>query len=230
MATANAEVLPRPMTVQEFCDHYGLIREFVPFAYRKTDRVELMERTQAFLADLPKTAGSFTLTDVWEDSRIAGAWADPFLLAAGAWPHPGSLGATKRWVNPHYHHTDALAGGVDVEDRREHLRLCARLGVLTREDVARHCGISLKTLEGWLERHDIPWGEWRLDGVRRLARTLHTAVEWGYGLQDVTEVWPKPAGTVRGWIVRHARDTDFEPPADPSFDSQFVKGGPRLAF
>ncbi len=200
----------RNTDVTRWADRHGVIGELLPLAGRETDSIELARTASAELETLPATASTFRPHEVLPNTR---GYTATILRALGAWRYPGDV-AKQRWVNPNYIHAGTVAT-IDA-DRYEAAKECAHLGTLTVPDVAPRFGVSPSTLTDWLHRRDVQWSDWRRVGRRRFARTMRTAMEWGKTQQAVTEPWPVEAGTVCTWIQRYARNTDWEPPADPT--------------
>lgn len=206
-------------TVTEWCDRHGLIHELTPFESRTSDRIEVARQLNTGIADLPETASTFVPRDLLDGDVGHGGWLETIVLMTGAWPHPEH---DVRWVNPNYIHLDALPT-MEV-DREAHLRRCASLGVLTRADVAPRFGVTTESLERWLTRHEFSWFDHRKEGIRRFARTLYVAADWGRTQQEVAAFWPRKAGTIRKWIYRYGCEEGFHSPADPSRGSNFTEG------
>ncbi|RDZ61414.1 hypothetical protein C5B90_19275 [Haloferax sp. Atlit-12N] len=220
VANANGDV-----SIQAWCDEHRLLPHLLPFEYRKTTPIEFLEAVVDGLDDIPKTAATFrpTKIDGVEHAPAAGANIMTDMLGTlGSWRVEETT--PTRWTNPQYVHLDSLQTMPEKGDRMEIIERCAAYGTLTVGDVAPRLGITKGSLRRWLTRKNVPWSHLRHEGIVRLARTLRTASEWGYSERRHARVLPRAEGTVRSWIQNHARDTDFEPPADPSGEQWFMGG------
>lgn len=227
---ANAESdTPYPAdvtTVEGWCDAHGVLLPLTPFAYRDVDIFEFATEFREGIDALPATAATFSLSDLTDHPKRASLMSPPMLHALGAWRLPNDGSGPARWVNPSYVHQDALAD-IPTDQRLEHCQRCLSFGTVTQHDLAPRFGISHPGLRQWLSRR-LDWKAEREAGKRRLARTLRTAVEWGHDVDTVTSIWPQETSTVRTWMYDYAPASEFEPPADPSFEQgfqQFRDGG-----
>lgn len=207
-------------TVGEWASRHHVIPEALPFQSRATPRLEIARQLHESVTGLPKTASTFIPRNEIEADIGPGEWLDTLVLMTGAWPHPEH---DQRWINPDYCHLDALP--TLAVDRELHLRRCAELGVLRIADVAPRFGITTESLRTWISRKGFEWQALRMDGIRRFARTLQTAIQWGEREQDVAGCWPRKRGTVRAQIQKFARDEEFDAPTDPTVNGHLTDGG-----
>jgi len=221
-------------TMTAWCSHHDLIHALLPFECRRTDSFAEFETLAAALDELPATAATFRLGDLETPEgerpvkyRPTGSGVVTTQLhLLGAWEF-AETSCGWRWINPNYIHDHPWQSSqCDADEREAILRHAARLGAVTRADVAPRFGVTKKGVEKWIRRHDIPWKEWRATGLRRLTRTLLTVRAWSdRSLPAVADPLPSPNGTVKSWVQRYARDEAWSPPADPSQYHGFQNGG-----
>jgi len=221
-------------TMAAWCDHHDLIHALLPFECRQTDTFAEFESLAAALDDLRETQATFALGGLETPDghravqyRPTGAGiVTTQLHLLGAWEYL-ETSSGQRWINPGYVHDHPWQSSqCSPAEREAILREAARLGGLSRADVAPRFGVTKKGVMKIIRRNDIPWQEWRGDGVRRLARTLLTVRAWSdRSLPAIAAPLPCPTGTVKSWVQRYARDEEFTPPPDPSRYHGFQNGG-----
>ena len=220
-------------TMAAWCDPHELIPGLLPFNCRRSDTFAEFETLAEALEDLPETQATFTLSELETPEghravkyRPTGAGVVKTQLhLLGAWEYT-KTSTGQRWINPNYVHDHPWqVSQCDDAERESILRHAARLGAVTREDVAPRFGMGKKGVQKHIYRHDLPWREWRDAGLRRLARTLLTVRAWtDRSLADIAAPFSSPDGTVRCWVHRHGRADGFTPPEDPSGHHAFQAG------
>jgi len=225
---------PRPESTIQWCRYHGVERALVPFSYRRRDTLEEFAAIADAIAQLPRTAATFTMSDLDDLSdhdpfpRPRGAGlVERYLNLLGAWVY-GTRSASRRWLNPRYIHGHPFEEGRYTE--RQRLQLCrraARLGVLRVEDVAPAVGMQRSGLQKWLEDRSIPWAWWRRRGRVRIARTLQLVREWtDRTMVDVARLFSTvPAQTIVRWPSRYDIPDDWEPPERPGKKWNVYRGG-----
>lgn len=216
------------VTLSEWNEAYDLYTPLLSLKYRMYDPIEVLRGFREGVDALPKTAATVRLSDLENhlpfDAVAIGHMAE-LIEVTGGWRLNGNSDSRGiRFVNPNYVHRKALEPNIqDPDRRRDVLQRCAGYGVLTLEDVAPRFGITNGSLKRWLSRKNIPWTEWRHDGIKRLARTCHTISAWRvHSENELADVLGVPRGTLSRWIHKFARTTDFEPPSDPSYEPWFT--------
>ena len=222
-----------PMTMGAWCETHDLIGALLPFDCRATDTFAEFEALAAALNELRETQATFRLGDLETPDGHRSVKYRPTgrgivstqLHLLGAWEYR-ETSTGQRWLNPSYIHGHPWqTSQCSAEEREQILRHAARLGLLTREDVAPRLGMTKKGVMKVISRNDIPWQELRGEGVRRLARTVLTVRAWSdRSLPQVAEPLPAPVGSIKSYVQRYARDDGWTPPEDPSQYRKFRHG------
>lgn len=220
------------MPVSDWVDHYGLVPGLVPFDYRDYDPLDAVSDIRDILDSKPQTAARVTLSEIRDAVGFTTGSVyslEALMEIAGSWRISDHFSDRSAWANPNYVH-GVETPVTDADERRATLRRLAGYGTLTHAAIAPRFGLAnAGSLRRWVSRHDIPWSEWRIDGVRKMARTAHLTQRWtDHSETDIADALDTPAGTLKGWIHNHARtDSSFDVPRDPSQERWFAGGDRR---
>jgi len=224
---------PRPESTTQWCRFHGVERALVPFSYRRRNTLEEFAAIADAIAQLPRTAATFTMADLDDLSdhdpfpRPRGAGlVERYLNLLGAWVY-GTRSASRRWLNPRYIHGHPFEEGRYTERQRLMLlRRAARLGVLGYRHVAPAWGVGESAIKRWIERRHIHYGDWRDVGRRRIGRTMQLIGAWtDRSVREVARLFRTyDSSRVRQWQYEHVAG-DWEPPERPGKKWTVYRGG-----
>ena len=210
-----------------FADHYNVHAQFLPFANRVHNPLDVLRAVKAAINVAPATSQYIRRADVekqYDGSRVAGgdAWApvDVFLVH-GAYPLEWNefTSGVKRFANPRYIHLHELPSATDTDDRLDWLDRYTALGTVGQTDILSHLGYRTRSgLSDFLRTQEYDWRAKRQAGLDTRARTWKTLAAWGAHYRDIAAAFDTSTAAVEKTINRRAGD--FEPPADPT-----IRGG-----
>jgi len=212
-------------TTYRYTNHHGLIRALVPFGFQVTDPVDMLTGVSAVIEDLPETSATFGVGDV--DEKCSQSTNYPFQttifrLAGAFQTDVGGEGRRQAWANPNYLHKKSIGNITDRDARIRYCRTVGRLGAVSGADVAPRFGLTHGSFGTWCNRHGVPWQSWRNDGIVRLARTLLLVTRWtDHSENELADALPLPNGTVRSFIQRFGRESEWTVPDDPTGEIWF---------
>ena len=218
------------ITGTEWAANFDIIHALAPFEYRSYDPVEIVAGARERLEELPPTAATIKphqLMRAVDTSTYAPTHLDTLFMLAGSWPTGESGSKERYYANPEYVHLESVDWAItDPRERVEHLRRCASIGTLSTADIAPRFGFSHRgSLTAWFHRHELPWGEWRRWGQRRIGRTAEVIHDWSGRLySEIAEALGLAETTLHHCRRHHVRESAWTVPEDPSADPKFASG------
>ena len=222
---------------EEWGDYYNVHAQFLPWAHSKLNGFEALQQLTPFFESRPDTSKQVSTSRITSHLGIDHHTADAFCLEdiallSGWWRGGSNPASGSYFCNPEYPHGHddseyALANNSSHDQWGDYRQFNRRLGLLDRAaSLALSCADlqhpfgaeSRKVPRKWAEDNYYPWGERRMAGMVRMARTWRTIHKWGdgdYSYRDIAEAFGLPKSTLMSRLNRFA--PDFEPPRDPNY-------------
>lgn len=208
-----------------WAEQEGLLAGLLPFNENDFDPVETLLAIRTVIEDTIHTTPNIYVTDVTEITGDSPSGLvsnlEPLFEYHGSWqraPENQKETGPTRFVNPTYIHLDSLPEtdyDTDEETRVEVSRRLVRFGMVTQDYLATRFNMSERSVQRLLKRNDIPWVEWKREGLTRLAKTVETIHKWGYQYQTIAEAFDMSERRLRTFRSDYVPN-DWEPPADPT--------------
>lgn len=201
---------------KRFSEKHDVLHYMVPYEHFAYDPWDVLNELQSWLERQPDTRATWT----WEDADTQSPcgckprWTTMCRLL-GAWPLNSKNSGATVWVNPYYGQLDELNWEPDA-DKVVHIFNSGAIGTQTITKVASRFNNWRNAINEICQHRDMPWGELRRYGKRRVANTVVVTKGWtGRSIASCARALGMPARTLRGWIDKHATvSRDFERPAE----------------